>query len=148
MAAANGQPSSRVIGERIGSIKLPRGMRLQFVEFPTNTHGYAHYISDAPESGGYRSLAAQARHGPPDVGAGLIFAGRGGCGMLVSSSGQAGAAFAGDVWTPVELTPRPDWIHTLRGGTVVATSITHATLYLGTRTGREIRWVRVVLKQS
>jgi hypothetical protein len=93
-------------------------------------------------------LAATAAVGHPTATRDVFALAATGGGILVVAGQSAGMAFAGDVWTPFELSPRPDWVVTLPDGTIAATSIGNGRVFLGTRAAREIQWVEVVLEQG
>jgi hypothetical protein len=67
-------------------------------------------------------------------------------GGLAAVAGSHASFFLVDAaWHPVDLSPRPEWVSTLRDGTVFAIAPTNRTYYLGTRTGSTVRWVQVAL---
>ncbi len=69
-------------------------------------------------------------------------------GGLAAVAAPTGLFLVDSRWHPVELFPQPEWVTTLRDGTVFAPGPTNQTYYLGTRTGSAVAWVQVVLTVS
>lgn len=66
-------------------------------------------------------------------------------GGLLAVAWPHGFALVDDAWTMATFFPRVEWVGTLIDGAVVASAPSNGTVYLGTRTGREIRWVQVTV---
>ena len=67
-------------------------------------------------------------------------------GGLIAVAGPHGLALVDDAWTMASIFPRVEWVSTLPDGTVVASAaFGNATVYLGQRSGREVRWTQVTL---
>jgi hypothetical protein len=67
-------------------------------------------------------------------------------GGLAAVAGAHGFALVDDAWTMVTFFPRVEWVSTLDDGTVVASAPTNATVYLGARSGRDVRWTQISLE--
>lgn len=66
-------------------------------------------------------------------------------GGMLAVSGPGCLCLVDDAWISVP-TPQPiEFIRTLADGTIYGSAITNKTVYLGTRTGREVAWVEVEL---
>jgi hypothetical protein len=66
-------------------------------------------------------------------------------GGMLAVSGPGCLCLVDDAWVPVP-TPQPiEFIRVLADGTVLGSAITNKTVYLGTRSGREVAWVEVEL---
>jgi len=68
-------------------------------------------------------------------------------GGLAAVTGPHGLALVDATWHPIDMTPRPEWVTTLRDGTVAASASrpTSGTMFLGRREGRGLSWVQVEL---
>ena len=69
-------------------------------------------------------------------------------GGLAAVAGPDLFALVSDVWRTVDLTPRVGLVTTLPDGTVFGANAQHLAVYLGSRTGSEVRWVQLILDDA
>jgi hypothetical protein len=66
-------------------------------------------------------------------------------GGLAAVTGPHGLALVDVAWRNVDMSPRPEFVLALRDGTVFASAPRFDTVFLGARSGTQLRWMKVVV---
>jgi hypothetical protein len=69
-------------------------------------------------------------------------------GGLAAVAGADWFALVADVWRTVDVKPRVSYVTMLPDGTVFEENGQHLAVYLGTRTGSEVRWAQLILDDA